>query len=59
MTNNTNKPTGIVAERNTLREENEQMRAMLADLERYLRSDKFASDPTVQVVDVLSRMGRY
>lgn len=61
--NNTNtkqsKPTGIVAERNELRDENAQLRETLANLEAYLRSSKFAVDPTVQVVDVLTRIGRY
>lgn len=52
-------PVGIVAERNDLRVENEQLRQMIADLERYLRSDKFSVDPTVQVVDVLTRLNRY
>ncbi|CAB4126603.1 hypothetical protein UFOVP75_16 [uncultured Caudovirales phage] len=29
------------------------------ELARYLRSDKFAKDPTVQVVDVLTRLDLY
>ncbi len=50
--------SGIVLERDTLRAENEAMREMLADLTRYLTSDKFSVDPTVQARDVLNRIGR-
>ncbi len=53
-----NKPSfGIVAERDSLKTENEELRAMLADLTRYLNSGKFADNTTVQVVDVLTRIG--
>ena len=31
--------------------------AQIADLVRYLNSGKFSVDPTVQVVDVLTRLG--
>lgn len=41
----------------TLEQENAELKAMLADLVRYLNTPKFAQDPTVQVADVLTRIG--
>lgn len=39
------------------REELAALKDQIADLVKYLNSDKFSEDTTVQVVDILTRLG--
>ena len=40
-------------------EQHAALQERVRDLARYLQSDKFAKDPTVQVADVLTRLDLY
>ena len=47
----------IMSERDDAQAQLAEINEKIADLVRYLNSDKFSIDPTVQVADVLTRLG--
>jgi hypothetical protein len=60
MLNTTKHPAyvqAIMTERDEAQARLVELNEKIADLSRYLNSDKFSKDPTVQVADVLTRLG--